>query len=82
MQRSKKLSNLTFNNKVYLQYMKKAVQMSVDGDRDDENLVQLLEYLVNPVIKIKNFILLQDISTGIKNIEDNETKFRVTQSKL
>ena len=56
--------------------------MSVDGDRDDENLIQLPEYLVNPTIKVKNFIIMQAISPGIKNLEDNEKKLRVTQSKL
>ena len=49
-QSEKKLSNLTFNYKLYSHYIRRSAEMEVDGDPEQNHFITLIDYLVNPCI--------------------------------
>ena len=64
-QNEKKLTNLTFNYKLYKNYTRRAAEIEVDGDPDQNHFITLIDYLVDPCIQLKNYIVAQDIQCGL-----------------
>ena len=61
----KPLTNLSFNIKLYNDYVRKTAEMQVNGDPQQDHFVTLLEYMVNPCIPVKNYVVMGDIPFGI-----------------
>ena len=55
--KDKKLTNLTFNYKLYKNYTRRAAEIEIDGDPEQNHFIALIDYLVDPCIQLKNYIV-------------------------
>ena len=54
-------NNLTFNYQTYNEYLGEMVQLNVKGNPDQNYIIQMIDYIVDPTIKQKNYIVLGDV---------------------
>ena len=50
--------------------------MYVDGGPDENHFVSLLDYMSNPCIKLKNYIILGDAKSLLEMIEESDASFK------
>lgn len=45
--------------------MRRTVEIQLDGDLREDNLVNLIDYMVDPQIHLKNYVVIADIQKAL-----------------
>jgi hypothetical protein len=45
------------------------VDFNVNGDAEQDYVVQMMDYLADPMIKSKNYIVIGDVNSAIRQLE-------------
>ena len=54
-------SNLTFNFNKFDDYLRETAKINHLGDKSNDLIVQHIDYITNPSIKMKNFTIVSEI---------------------
>jgi hypothetical protein len=48
--------------------LRRTVEIQVDGDVKEDNLVNLIDYIVDPCIQLKNYVVIADTQAALARI--------------
>jgi len=54
--------------KLFGNYMRRTAEIQVDGDIKEENLVNLIDYIVDPCIQLKNYVVIADTQAALSRV--------------
>ena len=74
-------SNLTFNHKHYSDYLRQTIVSHIDGDTTNDHVIRLIDYIANPLIESKSYVVIGDLISALKSIEKKDA-FEKAQNKL
>jgi len=58
------------------------VKFNLNGDDGKDYIVQMMDYLADPTIKSKNYIVIGDVNSAIRQLEKSKGEFEQALSKI
>lgn len=62
--------------------MRRTVEIQVDGDQTEDLFVNMIDYIVEPSIHLKNYVVIADTQTALARIQADDDLFEVTKKKI
>lgn len=68
--------------KLFGNYMRRTAEIQVDGDIKEDNLVNLIDYIVDPCIQLKNYVVIADTQAALSRVQNSQELFEDTKLKI
>jgi len=57
-------------------------RITIDGDPHNDHILQLIDYMANPTIEMKNYLVFSDIDSAVERFENSMNLFKICMKKI